>query len=462
MSDKQNIADLGALYESQEHSLLDEFLDFLRIPTISSEKQFHEDTLNGISWIEQFLSKTPLTMKRWETNGFPVFFAEWDGAGKEAPTVLLYNHYDVQPVDPLELWHSEPFAPEIRNGEIYARGAQDNKGQCFYVISLIRALFERDGSLPVNVKLLIEGEEEIGSSGLAGILDQHKEELKAEHLLIVDFGFTDMRRPSVCMGMRGLCTMTVKLKGSNSDLHSGVHGGIVYNTNHALIEILSGMRDANGKITIPGFYDGVIALSDLEKSKINFDFNENDYVKMFDAQPTGGEKNLSPLESAWTRPTLEINGIAGGYHGNGFKTVIPKEALAKISCRTVVGQDPWKVGELVKNYILEKLPKGITAEITIHPGIGEAVRTDPNSEVMQAAARAFSEVLGKDCSITLEGASVPIVANLTKVSGGDVAMIGYGLPGDNIHAPNEHFGLDRLKYGFCAIGRILEILGSRE
>jgi len=461
MSQSSQVEVLRQLFKNNELDLIEDLFSFLKIPSVSSEPDHHDDTIRCAEWVENFLTDTPIELQRWETSGFPVIFGSWNGAGPDKPTVLIYNHYDVQPVDPIELWESPPFEPTLRHGVVYARGAQDNKGQCFYVLSLIRALFQSTGTLPVNIKLLVEGEEEVGSTGLAEILHERADALQADQLLVVDLGFAKRGNPAVTLGMRGMATMTVKLTGSSTDLHSGSHGGLVYNPNHALVDMLAKMRDSTGKIAIPGVYDNVQPLTDEDRQSIDFSFEQAEYEAMFSAAPTGGERDLTPLESAWTRPTLEINGIAGGYHGEGFKTVIPARAIAKLSLRLVPNQDPKRLQSLVKSFVEKNTPKGITAEVILHPGVGLPVRTKGDSTAIKACQQAFSEVNNTECRFILEGASVPIVAELSQASGADVALIGYGLPTDNMHAPNENFDLERVETGFVTIGRILQILGEK-
>jgi acetylornithine deacetylase/succinyl-diaminopimelate desuccinylase-like protein len=445
------------LFEDDKKQIIEDYFKFLRFESVSSEPDYKDQTLKCCDWLENYLRDSGLKTERWETTGYPTLFAEWNGA-KGKDTVLIYGHYDVQPVDPLELWKTPPFEPTVRDGQVFARGAQDNKGQCFYVISVIRQLLKKNGTLPVNVKICIEGEEEIGSPGLSKILKSKKESLRAEHALIVDFGIPDLEQPAISIGMRGIVTMTVTVTGSNTDLHSGTHGGIVYNPNHALVQILSKFRDENGTILIPGYYDDIRPIDKKTKDNIFIDFDEAAYSKTFGAEPVGGELSLSPLESCWFRPTLEVNGLGGGYSGGGFKTVIPAKAIAKVSCRLVPDQDPEKVAKLVKSFIEESCPKGVSVEVYIHPGIGRPVRTTTDTPVITAAFDAYSEINQKKCSFILEGASVPIVYGLKEACGGEVVMFGYALPTDQIHAPNEHFGLDRFKLGFATIAKILDLL----
>jgi len=313
---------------------------------------------------------------------------------------------------------------------------------------------------PVNIKLLIEGEEEIGSPNLSALLQAKRDRIQAQHLLVVDLGIHAPEAPAVTLGVRGIVTMTVELTGSNRDLHSGSHGGLAFNPNHALVTLLAQLRDSNGRITVPGFYDDVAKLSSEELSQISFDFNSETYQQTFGALPAGGEKAFTPFQSAWVRPTLEINGISGGYAGQGFKTVIPAKAVAKLSCRLVPDQDPLQVAELISSFLKKNTPEGIEIKIEIHKGVGRAVRSSINGQAVQAVAQAYSEIVNTKCKFVLEGASIPIIPELSLASNAEVVLMGYGLPDDNIHAPNEHFGLDRLERGFRTIVRSLELIGS--
>ncbi len=451
---------LDEMFEKHRAEILDNYFQFLRFESISSEQQYSTQVESCAMWLSSYLKSSGFEVEYWKTSGHPTIFAHWLHAGADRPTVLIYNHYDVQPVDPVELWESPPFDPTLRDNQIFARGAQDNKGQCFYVLSALKYLLKEYGSLPVNIKLCIEGEEECGSAGLAGLLKEKQQELKAEYLFIVDVGLREPNLPAVTLGLRGIVTMTALFVGSNTDLHSGSHGGVACNPNHALVEVLAKLHDSEGQVLVPGFYDKVAALDKRAIAKINTSFDPSSYEQLFGAKPFGGEKKYSPLESAWLRPTLEINGVGGGYTGDGFKTVIPAHAVAKLSSRLVPHQEPAEIAELIAVYIKQITPRGIHVEVSINSGGGKGVRTDPDSRVVKAVAQAYSEVFEKPCDFILEGASIPIVPELSTAAGAEVVLMGYGLSTDKIHAPNEHFGLDRFQKGFVTIGRALQILGS--
>lgn len=435
---------------------LDDYFQLLAIPSISSEPKYKTDVRLCAEWVQKYLKDIGFQTELWETEGHPLVYAS-SGINPEKPTLLIYNHYDVQPVDPLELWKTAPFEPTQKGDQIYARGAQDNKGQLFYVLSALRHF---KGKFPLNIKLCIEGEEECGSMSLNNIVNQKKEALKADYLAIVDLGIPSSNTPAVTLGTRGMVTFAIEIEGSHVDLHSGCHGGVAYNPIHALVKLLGEVRDSEGKITIPGFYDGVELLSKDELAKIDFLFDENQYEKDFGIRATGGEIDFKPIERLWLRPTFEINGIWGGYTGEGFKTVIPAKAFAKFSCRLVPNQNPEKLGKLVKEHFERKAPPGTVVRVNILGEGGEAARSNPSSKAVQAFAKAYQEVFQKPCQFILEGASIPIIPKLAQASGAEPVLIGLGLPTDCIHAPNEHFGIDRLEKGAKIMIRAIEILGS--
>lgn len=436
---------------------LQEFFKFLSIPSISSEPAYKEDVRRCALFVQDKVKQLGFETELWETEGHPILFAKSPPiAGK--PTLLIYNHYDVQPVDPLELWETPPFSPVVKEGQVYARGAQDNKGQCFYVLEALRHIKESKGAFPLNIKLCIEGEEECGSASLNKIVASKAKELKADVLAIVDLGIPDLSTPALTMGTRGIVTFDIEISNASKDLHSGSHGGLAFNPIHALVKILAEARDKEGKITIPGFYDDIETFSDEERSKMLFNFDNDQYQKDFGTTATGGEQNLSPTLRNWLRPTLEINGINGGYTGSGFKTVIPAKASAKISCRIVPHQSPQKVSHLIKNYFEEKAPPGTKVIVHIHGEGGEAARASPDSKGVKAFAEAYTEVFGKPCQYIFEGASIPIIPKIAKASGASPVLLGLGLRTDNIHSPNEHIGLDRLEMGAKIIIKAIDLL----
>jgi acetylornithine deacetylase/succinyl-diaminopimelate desuccinylase-like protein len=449
---------IQAWIDTHQSGWLEDYFTFLRFPSVSSEPNHWSHVLECHDWLVQYLQSMNFTVESWPTSGHPVIFATNKQAGSDKPTLLIYNHYDVQPVDPLGEWISPPFDPQVRKGEVYARGAQDNKGQCFYVLQALKLLQETLGSFPINIKLCIEGEEEIGSAGLSHLLDQKKKQLKADYLAIVDLALHKANVPCLTLGIRGIVTLDLNVQTAQTDLHSGAHGGIALNPIHVLVKLLAELHDANGRITIPGFYDDVVDVSAADLSNLSLQFDAESYSQQTGAHPLGGEQNYSILERAWTRPTLEINGIYGGYAGKGFKTVIPAKAHAKISCRLVPNQDPKKIGELLKSYFERQTPPGVQLSVDIHPGQGRAVRVSADSTLVKGFAQVFEEVFGQPCEFILEGASIPIVAELAQRCGGETVLLGLGLITDQIHAPNEHFGLDRIKKGISIMARAIQLL----
>lgn len=443
-----NLDELDNIYETNKEAFLQDWFQFLSFKSISSEEDYKKEVVACQKWLESYLGKLGFKAEVWETSGHPVIFAKTPYEKKDCPTLLFYNHYDVQPVDPEEEWKTPPFEPTVVNGEVFARGAQDNKGQAFYTFLALAHLVKNNPDLPLNIKFCIEGEEEVGSYGLSSILKEKKEDLKCDALVITDVLIPNIDTPAITLGVRGILTFDIEMIGSNSDLHSGCHGGIVYNPIHALVELLGKLRSTKtGQILVPGFYDGVMPLDEEEKKQFDLSFNEKEYQTLFAARPCGGEKQYPPGDRVSIRPTLEINGIKGGYTGKGFKTVIPQKATAKLSCRLVPGQDGKKVAEHIKNFLSEYCPEGIQLSITPHHG-GNGVRANPNAVVAKSFSHAFEQVFKKPTKNILSGASIPIAAEMGEILDTPVVLTGLGLPEDNIHAPNEHFGLERFKKGF--------------
>ncbi|MCB1113455.1 MAG: M20/M25/M40 family metallo-hydrolase [Chlamydiia bacterium] len=436
---------------------LNDFKKLLSFASVSSEPEYKNDMEACFDWVKAQVEAIGFETEVWKEGGHPTLFGSWEKApGK--PTLLLYNHYDVQPIDPLSEWATPPFDPQVRENQIFARGAQDNKGQLFYTLLALKDLWKNAEAYPLNIKWLIEGEEEVGSKTLPTILNKNQKKLKADYLAVIDGGIPDMNTPAVTLGMRGIVTLDVVAKGTEHDLHSGAHGGLAYNPVIALAQILAAAKDPSGKISIPGFYDSIEPLTDDEKTFLDFSFDEKEYEETFGASATGGEVTFTLKERNWLRPTFEVNGFSGGYTGDGFKTVIPSEAKAKISCRLVRGQNPEAIGKLVCEWLASQAPKGISVQAHLHPGGGEAVLTSPETKIVKAFSKAYEEVFQKPCSKVLEGASIPIVPDLQKASGAEPLLVGLGLNTDHIHAPNERFGLDRVEMGRLLIKKAIEHL----
>jgi acetylornithine deacetylase/succinyl-diaminopimelate desuccinylase-like protein len=447
-------------YQQHSSQILNDFFTFLSFPSISTDHHYKKATRDTALWLEAYLKKLGLEAELWETTGHPVVFASHLAAGADRPTLLLYHHYDVQPIDPIELWESDPFKPVVRNNQVFARGAVDNKGQCFYSIQAVGAFLQLAKVCRVNIKIFIEGEEETGSAGTFALLPQKAEALKADYLLIVDTGIPESGVPAITLGVRGITTMHVEVSNSLADLHSGEHGGIALNPLRALSTMLAKMWDENGQVMIPDFYRDVRLPSEKETALYDLEFDREKYRETFGVNAFAPDFGFDPKMSNCFRPTLEINGIQGGYSGPGFKTVIPAKAAANISARLVPDQDPDKVCRAIEQFLHAQLPVGLKFKFEPHHG-GKSYRCAYPSLIADVCAKSYQEVFKKPCKLTLCGASVPIVAELARESDAEALLIGVGLPDDDIHAPNEHFGLDRFEQGFLVITEILRHLSER-
>ena len=453
-----SVASLQQWYRKHEKEIVDDFFTFLRFKGISTDPDFKNECVNTAFFLKDYLTKIGMNVTLWENPGMPVVFAEHT-VGSHRPTVLIYQHYDVQPVDPVDLWFTDPFEPKIVDGKVYARGASDNKGQCFATIAALKAAMQIAKDLDINIKLFIEGEEESGGAGTEVTLEQKKEMLLADHVLVVDFDMPRKNVPGITLGMRGIATFDIVCQNSKQDLHSGVHGGIALNPIRALSEVIAKMWDDNGTIAIDGFFDEVKPVPKEVIENINLDFDIQAYKHDFGVKAFCNEKDKTIKESNWLRPSLEINGIWGGYTGSGFKTVIPAKAYAKLSCRLVPGQDPEKIHQKIEDFLHKNIAQGIHVELRPHHS-AKAFRTDHNAKIVKIVEASQKDVFGRDPEYTLCGASVPIVTKLAEISGGEVAMFGTSLSTDDFHAPNEHFELERLKQGFLTMGRILAHLAE--
>ncbi|RNF40095.1 dipeptidase [Planococcus salinus] len=437
----------------QEH--LEELKAFLRIPSISSLTEHQKDIQKGAEWLKKSLEKAGLENARIdETPGHPVVYADWLHAeGK--PTVLVYGHYDVQPVDPLHLWETPPFDPHVRDNKLYARGASDDKGQTFMHIKAVEALLQLNGELPVNIKFIIEGEEEIGSPNLPLYVEQNQDQLKADVIVISDTGMQGPGRPAVCYGLRGLAGIQIDVKGPKGDLHSGLYGGAVQNPLHAIAEILASFRDKEGVIQVDGFYDDVLPVSDEEREEfaaLEFDLEQE--KRDLGIEEDFGEKGYSFVERTWIRPTLEVNGITGGFSGEGIKTVLPSEASSKITCRLVPNQDPDDIIAKLRAHVEAHKPAGVTVNITDFDK-GKPFLTPYDHPAIQAAGRSYEKVYQVPTAFTRMGGSVPIVAAFDEILGLPVVLMGFGLASENFHAPNEHFHLENFDKGLRVISDYL-------
>ncbi|MEH7502955.1 dipeptidase [Neobacillus drentensis] len=455
------MSQLSELLSNQHNQNVEELKELLRIPSISSLSEHKEDIQKAASWIANKLESIGMEhVEIVQTKGHPIIYADWLHQ-ENAPTVLVYGHYDVQPVDPVHLWETPPFEPTIRDEKIFARGATDDKGQTFLHIKAVETLLKLEGKLPVNVKFCIEGEEEIGSPNLPPYLSENKEKLSCDVVVISDSDMWDRGVPAITYSLRGLCALEFSLKTANSDLHSGMFGGGVQNANHLLVQLLSTLHDANGKVNVDHFYDDVVELTEFEKEQIKaLGFDEEKLKKSLGLTDlTGGENNFPYPERISSRPTLEINGLWGGFQGEGTKTVIPNEAHAKITCRLVHNQNPKKIQELTKKHLEEHAPKGCTVKVSLQD-TGNPFLTPIDSPMIQKAAEAYEIVYGKSPVYKREGGSIPIVSDFNQSLHAPVVLMGFGLPDENLHAPNEHFNLENFAKGILTICSFLELLNK--
>ncbi len=436
--------------DENRQRFLDELFDLLRFPSVSADPKYKSDVLKTADFVAAKLKEAGADqVKVYETSGYPIVYGEKliDSA---KPTVLVYGHYDVQPPDPLELWKTPPFEPTIRDGKIFARGACDDKGQFYMHVKAFELMMNTD-SLPCNIKFMIEGEEEVGSNNLSAFVTENKELLKADVVLISDTSMLSLEHPSLETGLRGLAYLEVEVTGPNRDLHSGVYGGAVANPATVLAKMIASLHDENNHIQIPGFYDDVQALTESERDELNMaPYDEQDYSEDLGVEELWGEKGYTTLERTGTRPTLEVNGIWGGYIGEGAKTVLPSKASAKISMRLVPNQQSEKITKLFTEHFKSIAPKSVKVKVTAHHG-GEPVVTPTDSIAYRAAQKAIADSFGKDPIPTRGGGSIPIVALFEKELGIKTVLMGFGLDSDNLHSPNEKYDIANFYKGIETI-----------
>jgi acetylornithine deacetylase/succinyl-diaminopimelate desuccinylase-like protein len=440
---------------------ISELKQYLAIPSISAIPAHTGDVRKCAEWTAEEMRRIQLENVRLiETPGNPVVYGEWLQAGPSAPTMLFYGHYDVQPVDPVDLWESPPFEATVRGGEIYARGAADDKGQVFMHFKAIEAHLKKGGRLPINIKVVIEGEEEVGSANLDNFVRSNKDLLKSDVVVISDSAMFDHGVPSICYSLRGLIYFQIDIRGSKSDLHSGVFGGAVANPANVLASMLAQMKDKGGRIKIPGFYDDVRELSEEERAAWRqLPFNERKYKKDLGAPKLAGEREYSVLERVWARPTFDVNGLLSGFTGDGAKTVIPAVAMAKVSMRLVPNQDPDKIAQLFEAYVKKIAPKTVEVKVTRMHG-GKPWITEYNNPFVQAAGRAIEKGFGKPPVFCREGGSIPVVSTFQQELGVPAVLFGVGLPDENAHAPNERLDLSNFHNGIVASAILYEEIRS--
>ncbi|PKL87671.1 MAG: dipeptidase [Ignavibacteriae bacterium HGW-Ignavibacteriae-2] len=433
--------------DANKERYIEELKEYLSIPSISTLGSHKKEVARCAKYVADHLKIIGMKkVKIHKTKGHPIVYGEWLGApGK--PTVLIYGHYDVQPVDPLNLWNTDPFTAVVKDGKIWARGANDNKGQNFVHMKSVEAYLKTEGKLPVNVKFVIEGEEEIGSSNLEIFLKENKKLLACDTVLISDTSLYAENSPTISYGLRGLCYMEIEVTGPNRDLHSGSFGGAVANPINELAKIISKLHDNNGKITIPNFYSDVISLTKTERDNFkSLKFSDNKFAKELQVKELQGEAKYSTIERISARPTLDCNGIIGGFTGEGAKTVLPSKASAKISMRLVPNQNPKKIANEFKKYILTLAPKSVKVEIKeLHGGL--PFYTSLDNKFVVAAANSIGKAFKKKSVFTREGGSIPIVVEFANQLKSPVILMGLGLDTDDIHSPNEHFHLSNFERG---------------
>ena len=448
-------------YQQNHEKFLEGLKEFLRIPSISTLPENKPDVRRAAEFVATELRNAGMTRAELiEGEGNPLVYGEWLGApGK--PTVLFYGHYDVQPPDPLDEWTSPPFEPEIRNDNIYARGSCDDKGQTYIQIKAVEGFLKTQGKLPINVKFLVEGEEEVGGEHIESYVASKPPQLKADAAVICDTEMFAPELPTICTGLRGIVYGEIWVEAAGHDLHSGVYGGVAPNPIQAIAEIVCALKDREGRIHIPGFTDRVEKPSDKEQAAWKrLPFNETEYrEKEIGSEELTGEPGYSIFERVWARPTFEVHGIRGGFTGEGAKTVIPARAIAKVSARLVANQRAGEAVEQIKKAVKAACPRGVTAEFKlIHSA--EPSLTNPDNPYIKKAAEAMAQIFGKDTVYIRSGGSIPIVGLFDRFLGIPSVLMGFGLPDDNLHAPNEKFHLPNFYRGIEAMAKYLELLGQ--
>ncbi|WP_112180046.1 dipeptidase [Paraliobacillus zengyii] len=437
---------LQYLKENRE-AQLDVLHKFLSIPSVSTESSHKQDVNKAAQFVADYLKSISFNnVEVKETKGHPLVYGEWLGAGEDAPTVLLYGHYDVQPAEPLELWESKPFEPEVRDGRLYARGASDDKGQVFMHLAVFEAFIKTEGAIPINVKVCIEGEEEIGSENLYAILKEKKELFQADFAVISDSGMVASGQPTILYGLKGFTGLEFTLEGPSSDLHSGLYGGAVRNPAMAMAHLLASLKDQDEVVQVDGFYHDVEPLTEEEKLLIA-DVPGEDYQQSTGVTKTISEKGYTAKEHTMARPTLELNGIYGGYQGEGTKTIIPASATAKITCRLVPGQEPEKIQDLLIKHLEKYVPDGVRLHVKREALSAKAYKVDPNHYLIKKTAESYTKAFGKETVFVRMGGSIPVVEWIDAIYKMPIVLLGFGTPEDRLHSPNESFPLESFDKG---------------
>ncbi|MFK7600933.1 dipeptidase [Deinococcus sp. SM5_A1] len=439
---------LVRLNERAKDSLA-ELIEFASIPSVSAQPTHKSDMERAALWLSERLKRAGLrTVELWPTAGHTAVYAEYLDAGEDAPTLLVYGHYDVQPPDPLEKWHTPPFTPTVRSERIYGRGVSDDKGPLLLTVQVVDAYLSTLGRLPLNLKFLFEGEEEVGSAHLNELVAQNAQRLKADFVLSADGGMWSADIPSLTVSARGLAALELTVRGPAKDLHSGRHGGSVHNPLHALATLIAGLHDESGRVTVPGFYDGISELTPQQRGGIQqLPFTDEAYLTQTGAPAVYGESGYSTLERQWHRPTLEVNGMWGGYTGEGTKTVLPSEAHAKITCRLVPGQEPERIAALLQQHLEDRLPPGVTLEIHGSDHGARAYRLPDDHPGAVVAREVLARLYGKPPLDVGMGGSIPVLETFQSVLGLDTVFFSFAVGDEDIHAPNEFFRVPRLYEG---------------
>ncbi len=455
------MSDALTFIEDNRERFREELYDFLRIPSISAKSEYDAETRRSAEWLAARMQEAGLEVEVIATEGHPVVLGEWRGAGADAPTVLIYGHYDVQPPEPLELWDSPPFEPTERDGRIYARGSADDKGQLYMHVKALEAHLATSGSLPINVVLLAEGEEEVGSPNLVPFVDAHAERLACDVVVISDTGMFAEGLPSLLFSLRGLAYFEIHVSGARSDLHSGEYGGSVLNPGNALAQIIASLHDEQGRIAIPGFYDDVVAWDTETREQIAaLPHSDDKFREELGVPALVGEQGFSTLERLWIRPTCDVNGMLCGYTEEGAKTVLPNHAMAKVSFRLVPDQTDAKVKELLEAHLQNVTPEGVTLQlIELHGGRPWKARVE--GPYFEAAAEALEEAFGTKPVLMGGGGSIPIVVEFEERLDAPALLLGFSLPGCNLHAPNEWLSVENFEKGIGALARLYGKLGTR-
>ncbi|MBS1560336.1 MAG: dipeptidase [Bacteroidetes bacterium] len=446
--------DVLSYLDSHREQQLTELQELLSIASVSTDPDRAADVRSCASWLEAHLLRIGMpTVRVYDTDGHPIVYAEDLRAGAKKPTVLFYGHYDVQPVDPIDLWSAPPFSPTIRDNKIYARGATDDKGQVFLHIKAIEAMLAVDGSLPVNVKMIIEGEEEIGSPNLAPFVASHTDLLSCNCIVVSDTSMFAPGIPSLVYGLRGLCYVQIDVQGPNRDLHSGSYGGAVQNPLNALVTILASLKDEHGHVQIEGFYDNVLPLDDEERASLAaLGYSDERLLKDVNVKELFGEQGFTTIERLGARPTLDVNGMVGGFTGEGAKTVLPARAMAKVSMRLVPHQSYEDITKKITAHIHRVAPPGVTVTVTDLHG-ADPVIVPRSTPAMHAAVRALEETFNERCRFAREGGSIPVVLLFDTVLRSPTVLMGFGLNNENAHSPDEHFDLGNFYAGMKAAVR---------